>query len=111
MYPKRSLGKVNWQKASTAAEHGQVIRWMQQLGYSTEIRTKKPNIVSNSYLMAQRKLKPNKGLKPNGVGTKLQGQINSGRVKMPHNPLLFMDVLVILNEGFCAKFSFANGLK
>lgn len=54
-----------WEKyTGKKHEHGQVIRWMRQLGYSTETKTRKSNIVSNSYLMAQRKQKADKDLKP-----------------------------------------------
>lgn len=44
-------------------EHGQLLRWMKQLGYNTGIKTRRPNIVSNSYPMTQQKLKPDKPVK------------------------------------------------
>ncbi len=43
-------------------EHGQLLRWMKQLGYNTGIKTRRPNIVSNLYPMAQKKIKPDKPL-------------------------------------------------
>lgn len=44
-------------------EHGQILRWMRQLGYNTGIKIGRPNIVSNSYAMAQKKTKLDKELK------------------------------------------------
>ncbi|QQR94803.1 MAG: hypothetical protein IPJ93_13690 [Bacteroidota bacterium] len=36
---------------------GQLLRWMRQLGYNTGIKTRRPNIVSNLYSMAQKRIK------------------------------------------------------
>ena len=48
-----------WEKyTGEAEEHGQLLRWMRQLGYNAGIKTRRPNIVSNLYSMAQRKTKP-----------------------------------------------------
>ena len=50
-----------WEKyTGEADEHGQMLRWMRQLGYNTGIKTRRPNIVSNLYPMAQKKIKPDK---------------------------------------------------
>lgn len=49
-----------WEKyTGEEEEHGQLLRWMRQLGYNTGIKTRRPNIVSNLYPMAQKKHKPN----------------------------------------------------
>ncbi|QQR95192.1 MAG: hypothetical protein IPJ93_16070 [Bacteroidota bacterium] len=43
-----------WEKyTGEVEEHGQLLRWMRQLGYNTGIKTRRPNIVSNLYSMAQ----------------------------------------------------------
>ena len=48
-----------WEKyTGEEEEHGQLLRWMRQLGYNTGIRTRRPNIVSNLYPMVQKKIKP-----------------------------------------------------
>jgi len=50
-----------WEKyTGEEEEHGQLLRWMKQLGYNTGIKTRRPNIVSNLYPMAQNKIKPDK---------------------------------------------------
>jgi len=50
-----------WEKyTGEEEEHGQLLRWMKQLGYNTGIKTRRPNIVSNLYPMAQKKMKPDK---------------------------------------------------
>ena len=50
-----------WEKyTGEEEEHGQLLRWMKQLGYNTGIKTRRPNIVSNLYPMAQKKTKPDK---------------------------------------------------
>ncbi|MCZ2130885.1 MAG: hypothetical protein LC109_11570 [Bacteroidia bacterium] len=50
-----------WEKyTGEEEEHGQLLRWMRQLGYNTGIKTRIPNIVSNLYPMAQKKTKPDK---------------------------------------------------
>jgi hypothetical protein len=50
-----------WEKyTGEEEEHGQLIRWMKQLGYNTGIKTRRPKIVSNLYPMAQKKIKPDK---------------------------------------------------
>jgi len=37
-----------WEKyTGEVEEHGQLLRWMKQLGYNTGIKTRRPNIVSN----------------------------------------------------------------
>jgi transposase len=47
-----------WEKyTGEEEEHGQMLLWMRQLGYSTGIKTRKPDIVPNLYPMAQRKTK------------------------------------------------------
>jgi len=50
-----------WEKyTGEAEEHGQMLRWMRQLGYHTGIKARRPNIVSNLYPMAQKRIKPDK---------------------------------------------------
>jgi hypothetical protein len=58
----RQCTKVEiWEKyTGEEEEHGQLLRWMKQLGYNTGIKTRRPNIVSNLYPMAQNKIKPDK---------------------------------------------------
>lgn len=52
-----------WEKyTGEEEEHGQLLRWMRQLGYSTGIKTRRPNIVSNLNAMAQKKVKPDKAV-------------------------------------------------
>ncbi|QQS67573.1 MAG: hypothetical protein IPP08_05255 [Chlorobiota bacterium] len=44
-----------WEKyTGDIEEHGQLLRWMRQLGYNVGIKTRRPNIVSNNYLMVTR---------------------------------------------------------
>ena len=53
-----------WEKyTGEEEEHGQLLRWMKQLGYNTGIKTRRPNIVSNLYPMAPKKIKPDKLVK------------------------------------------------
>ena len=50
-----------WEKyTGEEEEHGQLLRWMKALGYNTGIKTRRPNIVSNLYPMAQKKINPPK---------------------------------------------------
>jgi hypothetical protein len=52
-----------WEKyTGEEEEHGQLLRWMRQLGYNTGIKTRRPNIVSNLYPMAPKKTKPDKAV-------------------------------------------------
>lgn len=52
-----------WEKyTGEVEEHGQLLRWMRQLGYNTGIKTRRPNIVSNLYPMAQKKIKQDKAV-------------------------------------------------
>ena len=47
-----------WEKyTGEVEEHGQLLRWMRQLGYNTGIKTRRPNIVSNLYSIAQKRIK------------------------------------------------------
>ncbi|MCO5233625.1 MAG: hypothetical protein M9888_07830 [Chitinophagales bacterium] len=44
-----------WEKyTGEEQEHGQLLRWMRQLGYNTGIKTRRPNFVSNLYPMVQK---------------------------------------------------------
>ncbi|MFN0274399.1 MAG: hypothetical protein ACKVPJ_01535 [Chitinophagales bacterium] len=53
-----------WEKyTGEEEEHGQLLRWMKQLGYNTGIKTRRPNIVTNLYPMAHKKIKPDKPVK------------------------------------------------
>ena len=50
-----------WEKyTGEEEEHGQLLRWMKQLGYNTGIKTRRSNFVSNYYSMP--KIKQNKAL-------------------------------------------------
>ncbi|MCZ2130051.1 MAG: hypothetical protein LC109_07260 [Bacteroidia bacterium] len=52
-----------WEKyTGEEEEHGQLLRWMRQLGYNTGIKTRRPNIVSNVYSMTQKTIKSNKSV-------------------------------------------------
>lgn len=45
-----------WQKyTGQNEEHGQLLRWMRQLGYDTSIKTRRPNFSGKFYLMAKKK--------------------------------------------------------
>lgn len=45
-----------WQKyTGQEEEHGQLLRWMDRLGYNPRIITRRPNIVSNSYAMPKKR--------------------------------------------------------
>lgn len=48
-----------WRKYTGKSDHGVLIRWMRKLGYNTEIKPEKSNIVLNTYSMAQKKHKVN----------------------------------------------------
>ena len=45
-----------WKKYTGKEDHGHLLRWMKELGYSTDIKTRRRNIVSNSYLLAHKKI-------------------------------------------------------
>ena len=50
-----------WEKyTGEEEEHGQILRWMRQLGYNTGIKKRRPYIVSNLYPMAKKKIKHDK---------------------------------------------------
>lgn len=42
-------------------EHGQLLRWMRQLGYDNKIKTRRPNFVKNQIVMSKKK-KPEKSI-------------------------------------------------
>jgi hypothetical protein len=45
-----------WKKyTGQEEEHGQLLRWMDKLGYDTGIKTRRPNFVSNSIQMKKKK--------------------------------------------------------
>jgi len=45
-----------WEKyTGETEEHGQLVRWMRQLGYSAELPARRPNLVENSSLMSKKK--------------------------------------------------------
>lgn len=48
-----------WRKYTGKSDHGVLIRWMRELGYNTDIKPEKSNIVANTYPMAQKKHKVN----------------------------------------------------
>ncbi|MBK9543147.1 MAG: hypothetical protein IPO49_12705 [Bacteroidetes bacterium] len=46
-----------WKKyTGEEQEHGQILRWMKELGYDSGVLARSPNIVSNLYPMAKKKL-------------------------------------------------------
>jgi transposase len=48
-----------WEKyTGEVEEHGQILRWMKQLGYKTGVKIRRPNIVSKLYPMSKKKIKP-----------------------------------------------------
>lgn len=50
-----------WEKyTGQDEEHGQLLRWMRQLGYDTGIKTRRPNFTSNLYTMPKKKIKLDK---------------------------------------------------
>jgi hypothetical protein len=42
-----------WQKYTGEEEHGQLLRWMRQLAYNSNIKTRRPNFVTNQIVMGQ----------------------------------------------------------
>jgi transposase-like protein len=49
-----------WEKYTREQEeHGQLLRWMRQLGYDTGIKTRRPNFVSNKIQMKKKKTTDN----------------------------------------------------
>ncbi|MBA3286242.1 MAG: hypothetical protein H0U27_14455 [Nitrosopumilus sp.] len=49
-----------WEKyTGQDQEHGQLLRWMKQLGYNTGLKTRRPNIVTEFHAMAKHKKKHN----------------------------------------------------
>lgn len=48
-----------WEKyTGQEEEHGQLLRWMKQLGYNTGIKTRRPNIVTQFYVMPKKQKQP-----------------------------------------------------
>ncbi len=48
-----------WEKyTGQEEEHGQLLRWMKQLGYNTGIKTRRPNIVTQLYTMQKKQKQP-----------------------------------------------------
>ncbi len=56
---ERQCSKADiWEKyTGNNREHGHLLRWMRQLGYSTVIRTRRPNIVTEFRAMSKHKQK------------------------------------------------------
>lgn len=53
-----------WKKyTGEEQEHGQILRWMKELGYDSGVLARSPNIVSNLYPMAKKKIKHDKSVK------------------------------------------------
>lgn len=51
-----------WEKyTGHEEEHGQLLRWMRQLGYDTSVKTRRPNFAENSFPMKKKKTVNNKG--------------------------------------------------
>ena len=52
-----------WQKyTGQNEEHGQLLRWMRQLGYDTTIKTRRPNFAGNIPIMAKKTKVENQGI-------------------------------------------------
>ena len=52
-----------WEKyTGEEEEHGQLLRWMKQLGYNSGIKTRRPNIVRNLFDMPQKKKEVDKSV-------------------------------------------------
>lgn len=50
-----------WEKyTGRKEEHGQLLRWMRQLGYDTSIKTRRPNFEDKTAVMARKKKSENK---------------------------------------------------
>lgn len=47
-----------WRKYTGKDDHGQLLRWMRELGYSDKVMVRRPNFASNLFLMPQSKSKP-----------------------------------------------------
>ena len=48
-----------WEKyTGQEEEHGQLLRWMKQLGYNTGIKTRRPNIVTQLHAMPKKQKQP-----------------------------------------------------
>lgn len=51
-----------WQRyTGQAEEHGQLLRWMRQLGYDTSVRTRRRNFTGNILIMTKKKQVENNG--------------------------------------------------
>jgi transposase len=55
-----------WEKyTGQEEEHGQLLRWMKNLGYNTGIKTRRPNIVTQLRAMPKKQKPPKMPLEPN----------------------------------------------
>jgi len=44
-----------WEKyTGQEEEHGQLLRWMRELGYDTSVKTRRPNFTANTVIMAKK---------------------------------------------------------
>lgn len=56
MFSKQCTRREIWQKYTGKVEdHGELLRWMRQLGYPTEIKARRANFTANYYTMSNRK--------------------------------------------------------
>jgi len=52
-----------WQKyTGQNEEHGQLLRWMRQLGYDSTVKTRRPNFAGNTPIMAKKTKDENQGI-------------------------------------------------
>ncbi len=52
-----------WQKyTGQNQEHGQLLRWMRQLGYDSSVKTRRPNFAGNIPIMTKKTKVENKGI-------------------------------------------------
>ncbi len=57
-----------WEKyTGQEEEHGQLLRWMKQLGYNTGIKTRRPNIVTQLHAMPKKQKPPKTPVEPKSI--------------------------------------------
>ena len=54
-----------WKKYTGKVDHGMLLRWMRELGYDTELKSRRANFVSNLYPMTQKKNKSDQSVNTN----------------------------------------------
>src|SRR5690606_42148853 len=78
-YLTSGLTKVEiWKKYTGAKDHGNLVRWMRDLGYTLPNRDKSSNIVSNLYPM------PKNQSKRDNLTDRKSTRLNSSHVKISY---------------------------